>query len=76
MAQVLVRNLDKATVERLKRRAKRHGRSLQAELHHILERAARTDITDARRAAERIRRKLADREHTDSVKLIGEDRTR
>ncbi len=76
MAQVLVRNLDKATVERLKGRAKRHGRSLQAELQHILERAARTDITDARRAAERIRRKLADRDHTDSVELIGEDRSR
>ena len=76
MAQVLVRNLEKTVVERLKRRAQRHGRSLQAELHDILERAARTDITDARRAAERIRRKLADREHTDSVELIGQDRSR
>jgi len=76
MAQVLVRNLEKTVVERLKRRAQRQGRSLQAELHDILERAARTDITDARRAAERIRRKLADREHTDSVELIGQDRSR
>ena len=76
MAQVLVRNLEEAIVERLKRRARRHGRSLQAELHDILERAARTDIEDARRAADRIRRKLADRQHTDSADLIGEDRTR
>ena len=76
MAQVLVRNLEKTVVERLKRRAQRQGRSLQAELHDILERAARTDITDARRAAERIRRKLADREHTDSVELICQDRSR
>jgi plasmid stability protein len=76
MAQVLVRNLRKATVERLKRRARSHGRSLQAELHDILERAARTDIADARRAAERMRRRLADREHTDSAELIAKDRSR
>jgi plasmid stability protein len=76
MAQVLVRNLGKTTVERLKRRARNHGRSLQAELHDILERAARTDIADARRAAEQIRRKLSDREHADSAELIAEDRAR
>ncbi len=76
MAQVLVRNLDKAVVDRLKRRARRRGRSLQAELQDILQRAARTDITEARRAAERIRRKLADRRHSDSAELIAEDRGR
>ena len=76
MAQVLVRNLGKATVESLKRRARSHGRSLQAELHDILERAARTDIADARHAAEKIRRKLSDREHSDSAQLVGEDRSR
>jgi plasmid stability protein len=76
MAQVLVRNLGDATVERLKRRARSHGRSLQAELHDILERAARTDIADARRAAEKSRRKLSDREHSDSAQLVGEDRSR
>ena len=76
MAQVLVRNLEKAIVERLKRRARRHGRSLQAELYEILERASRTDIEDARRVAERIRRQLGDRHHTDSAELIGQDRAR
>lgn len=76
MPQVLVRNLDKAVVDRLKRRARRRGRSLQAELHDILERAARTDMTEARQAAERIRRKLADRSHSDSAELIAEDRGR
>jgi plasmid stability protein len=76
MAQVLVRNLEAAIVDRLKRRARRHGRSLQAELYEILERASRTDIEDARRVAERIRRKLADRQHTDSAQLVGKDRAR
>lgn len=40
MAQVLVRNLDKKTVDRLKARARRNGRSLEAELRVILEREA------------------------------------
>jgi len=31
MPQILVRNLDKATVDRLKARARQEGRSLQAE---------------------------------------------
>ena len=37
MAQVLVRDLDPAIVEKLKARAADHGRSLQAELKAILE---------------------------------------
>jgi plasmid stability protein len=40
VAQVLVRNLDAAVVERLKARAKAKGRSLQDELHDIVSRAA------------------------------------
>jgi len=76
MAQILIRNIDKTTLETLKRRASRHGRSLQAELHRIIERAARTDMGDARRAAERIRSRLADREHSDSADLVAEDRGR
>jgi plasmid stability protein len=36
MAQVIVRNLEPKTVALLKARAKRHGRSLEAELRWIL----------------------------------------
>jgi plasmid stability protein len=43
MAQVLVRNLDEAVVERLKARAAAKQRSLEAELREILEEAARPD---------------------------------
>ena len=43
MAQVLVRNLDDAVVERLKARAAAKQRSLEAELREILEEAARPD---------------------------------
>ena len=44
MAQVLVRDLDDSVVDKLKARAKRHGRSLEAELRLVLERAAGADM--------------------------------
>ena len=43
MADILVRRLDDDVKERLKRRAKRHGRSLEAESRAILEDAAATE---------------------------------
>jgi plasmid stability protein len=41
MPALHVRNVDDAVVEALKKRARRNNRSLQGELHEILERAAR-----------------------------------
>ena len=76
MAQVLVRDLDRSVIERLKARAQQHGRSLQVELKTIIEQAARSDLEAARRAAERLRRKLAGRKFSDSTVLIAEDRRR
>lgn len=40
MASIVVRNLSDDTKERLRRRAGRHKRSLEAEVRSILERAA------------------------------------
>ncbi len=37
MAQILIRDLDEDTVRKLKRRAERAGRSLEAEVKKILE---------------------------------------
>jgi plasmid stability protein len=77
MAQLLVRNLDPAVVNRLKRRAQGNRRSLQSEVKQILEMAAaRLTMAEARMAANRIRRSLAGRRHSDSVALIREDRDR
>ena len=76
MARVLIRDLDDRTVERLKARAARNGRSLQAELQLIVERAAAADIVESRAVAARIRRKLGARKHSDSAALISEDRRR
>jgi plasmid stability protein len=75
MSQVLVRDLDPAVLQRLKQRAARSGRSLQAELKSILENAARP-VEDAAALAARIRRSLARRRHSDSAELIADDRNR
>jgi plasmid stability protein len=40
MPDLLVRDLDKATIDRLKQRAEAKGRSLQQEVHEILLAAA------------------------------------
>lgn len=76
MAKVLIRNLDERIVGRLKKRALRNDRSLQAELQTIIERAAWSDVIEARRLAARIRRNLSDRKHSDSTALVAEDRRR
>ena len=76
MSQVLVRDLDQPILERLKARARRHGRSLQAELKEILEAASEADLLDARVVADRIRRSLRGRRTTDSGESQAEDRRR
>jgi plasmid stability protein len=43
MAQVIVRNLEPKTVELLKARARRHGRSLEAELRATLAESVASD---------------------------------
>jgi antitoxin FitA len=76
MAKVLIRNLDERTVTRLKERAARNDRSLQAELQSIVERAAAVDVVEGRALAARLRRKLGNRSHSDSTESIADDRRR
>ena len=76
MAQVLVRDLDKTVIERLKARAEQHGRSLQVELKTIIEQAASYDLEKAKRLAAKLRRELAGRKYSDSGELQAEDRRR
>lgn len=76
MTDVLVRDLEPAVVEALKRRAGMQGRSLQVELKLILEQAARGNMVDARATAERIRKSLSKSNHSDSASLLSEDRER
>jgi plasmid stability protein len=76
MAQLLVRDLTEVTLDRLKRRAKEHGRSLQAEAKTILEAAAPLGMEEAARVAAQWRRRLAGRMKSDSADLLREDRSR
>ncbi len=60
MAQILVRDLDEALVERLKARAARHRRSLEAEVRQILALAEEAPLSwdEAVEACDVIREKL------------------
>lgn len=75
MAQVIVRNLDDEVVATLKRRAERHGHSLEQELRDILSRAARPDRTELLAETLRIRA-MTPGVLSDSTELIREDRDR
>jgi len=76
MSQLLVRDLDPTVVERLKQRAKQHGRSLQGEAKAILEAASLLSIEEARRMAAAWRERLSGTMVTDSATLLREDRDR
>lgn len=77
MAQVLVRQLDDKVVDRLKKRAKAHGRSLQSEVKTILEEAV-PDYEGAWKRIDVLRQRLgkSGRTFSDSADLIREDRDR
>ena len=77
MANVLVRDLDQTVLERLKKRAVRNRRSLQSEVQMILSQAAgeREPLSDLE-VARKIRASIKNRNQTDSVELLREDRAR
>jgi len=79
MSQILVRNVEKETIERLKERAQRNGRSLEAEARVILSREARRPTMDheaALKLADEIRSRFGDRQLSDSAEIIREARDR
>jgi plasmid stability protein len=77
MPNLLVRDLDGTTLERLKARAKQHGRSLQGEVRAILEEAAATlTMKEFREVAKSWHRHFQGRQFSDSAELIREDRDR
>jgi antitoxin FitA len=54
MAQFVVRNVENEVTARLKRLAKRHGRSMEDEVRHILRNAAKEEQRPVRRLGSRI----------------------
>lgn len=77
MANVLVRDLEPSVVDRLKLRAKRQERSLQAELNSILtEVANRPDPLTEMELLRKFRNSIKNKQQTDSAILLREDRDR
>jgi plasmid stability protein len=54
MAQFVVRQLEDDVKRRLQRRAKRHGRSMEEEVRHILRDAAKAENRGVRKLGSRI----------------------
>ncbi len=76
MAQLLIRDVDPAVIERLEARAKARGHPLEAEVRLILQQAVAEEQEEIRERIERIRAFFAGRTFSDSAELIREDRER
>ena len=78
MSQILVRNVEPATVEALKAVAAASGRSLEAEVRRILDREAQhaQRASDFWAVTDAFRAELAGTEQTDSAELRRVDRRR
>jgi plasmid stability protein len=76
MAQLLVREIPDETVAALKKRAKQHGRSAEAEHRAILEDALKPQIAEQWKEIDRLRNELAEsgRKFSDSTEFIRRDR--
>jgi plasmid stability protein len=76
MPGLLVRRVDAGLVARLKQRAARAGRSMEAEHRLILEEALRPRRLAFAERARRHREALRGRMHSDSAALVRADRDR
>ncbi len=85
MAEIIVRDIDPAVVERLKERARKNGHTLEGEAKVILERSAdlersanekKLSMVAFGKVCDDFRRKFKGRKFPDSVELIREDRDR
>ena len=76
MANVLVRDLDDDVLKQLKAAAKAHGRSLQAEIHDVLQRASTRNLAETRRLSAHWLKRLRQSSQSDSAIMIREDRDR
>lgn len=76
MSQLLIRNLDEQTIDRLKELARRHNRSLQGEVKLILEEHAARPFDEPLVIAERWQSYFSGRTFSDSTDQLREDRER
>lgn len=59
MAQLVVRGMEEDVKARLRRRAKRNGRSMEEEVRHILRNAVKEEVRDRRGLGTRIAARFA-----------------
>jgi plasmid stability protein len=71
---LIIRGLKAKTIERLKNRAKRNGRSLQSEAKLLLEQSAGAE--DVQAVLDRWKDRFGKRRFTPSTRLIRDDRAR
>jgi plasmid stability protein len=78
MPDVLVRDVEKDVLTKLKARAKKNGRSLQNELTQIIQSSVANEIEQLsdKETAAKIRKALQGGVYSDSVELLREDRKR
>lgn len=78
MANVLIRNIDKEILNRLKERARMNNRSLQEELKEMVEMHAKPGLEETRSRVNDIlvKYKTSGKTFTDSGEEISEDRNR
>lgn len=73
MANILVRNVDEATADRLKQKARAEGKSLNDIAREALEKAAKPGKEEIWAEADRLRKEIG-KVSGDSTQLIREDR--
>lgn len=73
MPDFLIRNIDPDLLDRLRVRAERNGRSIQAEIHQILRQSVRLSKKESLALLEELRDRLPHFDG-DSTPLIREDR--
>lgn len=76
MPGLLVRDVEIEIIEKLKKRAKQNGRSLQGEVRSIIVGVIEDDPLSDDETASAIKRSLRGREFSDSAVLLREDRNR
>ena len=76
MPDILVRGIDAETIERLKDRASRNGRSLQSEVKMLVERAAGVGNEQLAAILNRWEDRFSGRKFSSNARLIREDRSR
>jgi len=76
MPDILIRGLNQRFLQRLKARAKRHGRSLQSEAKMLLEQAAQGGTEGTAKILDRWKTRFAGRKFSSSADLIRQDRNR